>query len=294
MFRLNAMLLLAIALGSISNLLFAQDAVPAPTLSISYFLLANKVPYLEVAVRRKIGRKFQAVKEIPVRVYFGEATAKNLLGYVVTDTIGKARVGLPPSFKNTWDSLNEFKFVATAQLPAGQDSLSADVTVKKAILTVDGAVADGAKTVVGELKERIGNEWVPVKNIEMKLSVKRLLGNLSVGEADTYTSDSTGVANAQFKRDSLPGDGKGNITLVARVEENETYGNLVTEKSVAWGTATAPPKDFFHQRTLWSTRFETPLWLLFTAYFIVIAVWGTLIYLVFQVIKIKKMGRPTP
>ena len=133
MFRLNTMLLLALALGSVCNRLFAQDSVPAPTLTISYFLPANRVPYLEVAVRRKKGRKFEAVKEIPVSVYFGEANPKYFLGKVVTDTIGKARVGLPASFKNTWDSTNEFKFVAQAQLPAGQDPLSADVTVKKAI-----------------------------------------------------------------------------------------------------------------------------------------------------------------
>jgi len=33
--------------------------------------------------------------------------------------------------------------------------------------------------------------------------------------------DSTGMASAGFKRDSIPGDEKGNLILVARVEDND-------------------------------------------------------------------------
>ena len=132
---------------------------------------------------------------------------------------------------------------------------------------------------------------MPAKDVDMKLSRKRMLGNLSVGDEPVYTSDSTGVSSAEFKRDSIPGDEKGNITLVAKVDDNDTYGTLVTEKTVNWGRAINPPKDFFAQRTLWSTSHETPIWLLFTVWSIVISIWGTMIYLVFQVVKIKKMGR---
>ena len=74
-----------------------------------------------------------------------------------------------------------------------------------------------------------------VKEIEMKLGLKRSLGNLSVGDEETYTSDSTGMASAEFMRDSIPGDKNGNLILVARVENNDIYGNVVEEKSVPWG-----------------------------------------------------------
>ena len=144
--------------------------------------------------------------------------------------------------------------------------------------------------VTAELKEKNGNDWVPVKDIDMKLAVKRMDGNLSVGDKDFYTSDSTGVSSTEFKRDSIPGDQKGIITLVAEVDDNDTYGNLVTEKTVDWGKAIAPQKDFFAQRTLWSIRSEAPIWLLFAVWSIVIGIWGTIIYLVFQILKIKKLG----
>ena len=288
---LKLVISLVLLLGTSIDTIQAQDSVASKTqLSISYFLPANKVPYLEVNTRKKVGRKFEAVKNIPVDIYFNETGPNNLLGKVITDSIGKGRIGLPPSFKNNWDSLNEFKFSAQSEPHSGQEALSADITIKKAILTVDTTSADGIRMVTAELKEKNGNDWVPVKDIEMKLGVKRMDGNLSVGDKDTYTADSTGVSIAQFIRDSIPGDQKGIITLVAEVDDNDTYGNLVIEKSVDWGKAIAPQKNFFAQRTLWSIRSKAPIWLLFTVWAIAIGIWGTIIYLVFQILKIKKLG----
>jgi hypothetical protein len=273
------------------NPIKAQDSVaPKTQLSLSYFLPVNNAPYLEVNTRKKVGRKFEPVKYIPVNIYFDVTDPKNLLGKVITDSIGKARIGLPPSFKSVWDSLNEFKFVAESASPGEGEGLNAEITVKKAILAIDTTSADGIRMVTAELKEKNGNDWVPVGDIEMILSVKRSLGNLPVGDKESYLSDSTGVASAEFQRDSIPGDQKGNIILVAQVLDNDIYGNLVTEKSVNWGKSINAPKNFFAQRTLWSIGTQAPLWLLFTVYFIVIGVWGTFLYLIFQVLKIKKLG----
>ena len=88
----------------------------------------------------------------------------------------------------------------------------------------------------------------------------------------------------------MPGDEKGNIILVASVEENDSYGNLAVEKQVPWGKVAATSKHFWH-RTLWSTGNRAPLWLLAMASGIIIGIWGTIIYLVWQILKIRKMGK---
>jgi hypothetical protein len=277
--------------GAAINKINAQDSVAStPVLSVRYFLPENKMPYVEVSTKMKLGRKFESLKGIPVKIYFNEASENNLLGKIITSSNGEGRVALPPSFKATWDSLKEFKFVAVSDSSAGVKSLSGDVTIKKAILDIDTISSEGIRTVTGQLKEKKGNEWVPVKEIEMKLGIKRMQGNLTAGDAETYTSDSSGIASAEFKHDSMPGDERGNLILVARVEDNDNYGNLIVEKSVPWGKAVKSDNSFFDQRTLWSTRLRTPFWLLFMAYSIVIGVWGTIIYLVMQIIKIKKIG----
>ena len=131
--------------------------------------------------------------------------------------------------------------------------------------------------------------WIPVKGVELKIAVRRLDADLSVNETASFTTDSTGQASADFKRDSIPGDIKGNIVLVAKIEDNDQYGNLLIEKSVPWGSKFAAVNNF-DRRTLFATRDKTPIWLLFMAYSIVITVWGILISLVISIFKIKKLG----
>ena len=238
-------------LGAAISKAHAQDsAVAEPILSVRYFLPENKVPYIEINTKKKIGRKFEPVSGITVNVFFNEPEENNLLGKIITGKTGLGKVAFPASFKANWDSLNEFKFVAVSEASKSMESLSTDITVKKAILVIDTIVEEGVKTMTAQLKEKNGDEWVPVKDIEMKLGLKRLLSSLSVGEAETYTSDSSGTASAEFLRDSIPGDKKGNIVLVARVEDNDVYGNLVEEKLVPWGNAISIRKSFLAPLTL--------------------------------------------
>ena len=165
--------------------------------------------------------------------------------------------------------------------------------ITKTKISIDTSSDGATRNIIVAISALINNEWVSAKDVEMKVGISRLGGILSAGDEETYTTDSTGTVTVELKKDSLPGDEKGNIVLAAKVEDNDQYGNLEIEKTVPWGIAVTPDKTFFDQRTLWSTRFRTPVWLLFMAYSIVIGVWGTLIYLVMQIIKVRKMGRAT-
>jgi len=269
---------------------YAQDSAASTTvLGIRYFLPENKVPYIEVSTKKKVGRVFEPVKGLPVSVYITDTSADNLLGSTKTSSNGTGRIALPPSFKAAWDSLGEFTFVASMPANSKEEAQTAEITVKKAILVIDTVSEDGVRSVTAQLKEKVGQEWVAVKDIEMKLGIKRALGNLSVGEDETYTADTTGLAIAEFKHDSMPGDAKGNIFLVARVDDNDTYGNLVVEKTVPWGKAHQAESHFWH-RSLWSTGGRAPVWLLTIALGIIIGVWGTIFYLIRQMFRIRKLG----
>ena len=280
-------LLILFILGFSFNNTNAQDEAPKPKpiLSVKYFVATNHLPYLEVNTQTKTGRVLDPLANIPVSVYFGEEAPENLIGKTTTGKFGKGRVYLTTSFKSKWDSLNEFTFTSVA------DSLgiSGEVAIKKAAIFIDTLNEDGTKSVKALLKEKRGNDWVAVGDIEMKLRIKRLTGNLSVGEEETYTSDSSGFAIAEFKRDTIPGDEKGNIILLAKVEDNEVYGNLEIEMPANWGKSIAFENNFIH-RSLWSTGDMAPIWLLFLAIGIIAGIWGTIIYLIFQMIKIKKLN----
>jgi hypothetical protein len=155
---------------------------------------------------------------------------------------------------------------------------------------MDTSSTDGTKNISVAVMKYENNSWMPVKDAEVKIGIQRLGGILPAGDEENYTTDSTGIVNGEFKKDSLPGNEQGDLVLVARVEDNDELGNLIVEKQVRWGIATTTDNSFFNQRALWSTRFRTPLWLLFMAYTIVIGVWGTIIYLVMQLVKIKNQA----
>ena len=161
----------------------------------------------------------------------------------------------------------------------------------KAKIKIDTTNVDGVRNITASVMKLENGNWIPAADVEMKLGVLRMDKRiLSGGDEATYTTDSTGMVTVEFKRDNLPGDIKGNIVLAASVEDNEEFGNLLIEKPVKWGVSVKEDKSFFDQRALWKNRSKTPYWLLIMAYSIAAGVWVTILYLVFQLFKIKKLG----
>jgi hypothetical protein len=276
---------------AIATVAAAQDSVVnTPSVNIKYFVKNNALQYVIVQSRIKEGRKFNPIPKREVSVYLDSADNSNLLAKVITDANGEAECTLPPSLKDKWNSTNKHSFVAVMKGEKGEEEITSTLEITKAKIVIDTTNTDGTRSVNVKVLYADNNDWLPAKDVEMKVGINRDGAVLSAGDEATYTTDSTGVVNVELKKLSLPGDTLGNFMLVAKVEDNEQYGNLMIDKSVPWGIATKIDNTFFNQRTLWTTRFRTPFWLLLMAYSIVIGVWGTIIYLVMQIVKIKKLG----
>jgi hypothetical protein len=257
------------------------------SVNISYFNVNNRIPYVSVNVKSKINGRFQPIGGIPLKLFLDKDSAGTFIGRVVTNDKGAAVTNIPASVKKEWNSSASHTFLATFDGSKRFEAAKADLTVGRAIILM--SVTDDRKITasVFEMKDKI---LVPLKGIDLKIAVKRLGGDLPVNETPTFTSDSTGQASADFKRDSIPGDANGNITLIAKMEDNEQFGNLSIEKVVPWGTR-FHYKSAFNERTLFATRDKAPVWLQMIAYSIIIAVWGILVYLVMNVLNIKKLGK---
>jgi hypothetical protein len=269
----------------------AQDSTKKElVVNLGYFMDDNKITWLMVNAKTKIDKKFHPVKDIAISLYLDKDSAANLVGKITTDENGLAKAIIPPSLKALWQGSPTHTFIGISEANKEFPETKAEATITKTKITIDTVEDAEARTIKVMVTAFTGNEWTPAKDVEMKVGVKRLGSILAAGDEATYTTDSTGIVTARFKKDSLPGDSKGNIVITAKVEDNDKYGNLVVERSVPWGVAIKQDNNFFEQRTLWSTRFRTPFWLLFMAYSIVIGVWGTIIYLIVQIVKIKKIG----
>lgn len=260
-------------------------------LGLGYFLPVNNVPYLKVSVNEKVERKLIPLKDINANVYLNEESETGLLGKIITDRKGEGKIFITPAFKPVWDSASAFTFIAVTEANKDFESVKNEIQVTKARLEIDTSSDEESRNVTVKVTELKDGNWVAAPDVELKIAVKRSLANLPIGEDETYTTDSTGIAVGEFLRDTIFGDSKGNIVLIARTEDHESYGNLFIEKTVPWGVTVTPKKNFFERRTLWSTGINTPLWLLLMAVSIIIGVWGTLIYLISRLIKIIKIGK---
>ncbi len=278
--------------GTTISKINAQDSSAAESsVNLRYFANNNNIQYLLVQSRSKVGKKFQPLPKRAVQVYLDSNRAEDFISSTVTDETGTAKVLIPTTLKDQWLNSAKHKFIAIMAATPPDEEKTTILEITKAKIEIDTSTTDGTRTIKVNVKYLDNKDWVPAKDVEMKIGVVRSTGILSAGDKESYTTDSSGTTSVDLNKDSLAGDLQGNYVLVAKVEDNEHYGNLLIEKTVPWGVARKAEKNFFDQRTLWSTRFRTPPWLLFMAYSIVLSVWGTIFYLVLQIVKVKKMGR---
>lgn len=289
----NILLLLPLLVLGFAFKAATQESEPRQMiLDLRYYMPADKIPYLKISAKEKVDRKFNPLKDITASVYMGEESENGLLGKIKTDSKGESKVYIPASFKSNWDSSGgQFTFIAVSDANKDFESTTSEIGITRARLEMDTISDEESKNINVKISEFKNGEWVPVPEADLRIVIKRLLGNLPVGEEEVYTSDEDGMVSAIFIRDSLPGDNKGLLTLIARTEDNEMYGNIFEEITVPWGIAVHMDTTFFNHRTLWSTRDRTPIWLLFMAYIIIAGVWGTLIYLFIQLFKTRKLGK---
>jgi len=279
---------LIIILGFLPLTLMAQKPEKGNlVVGVRYFNNNNTTHHLVFKTKSKVDGKLTNIPYINLAVYItSDATKANLIGTITTNDVGDAVLLIPPAAKTEWLKAPNQTFIALSSANQQFNEARAELAITKGKLQID--TVEG-KVVNAKLVALIDTVWTAIADIEMQISVKRLDGNLSVNETPTFTTDSSGVANAEFKRDSLPGDTKGNLVLVASVIDNEVYGNLSAEMIVPWGSKFSHISNFDH-RTLFARRGHSPIWLELLAYSIVVVVWGVIIFLAFQIRKIKKLG----
>ena len=148
-----------------------------------------------------------------------------------TDKDGKAKAFIP----NTKSSLGRL-FPTHFIVKEGDEELVSDYVITKSKIDIDTANEDGARVINVSVMKMDNNEWKPAAGVELKVGFERLGGILSAGDEETYTTDSTGTVKVTVTKDSLPGNEKGIITIAARADDNETFGNLLAEKNISWAS----------------------------------------------------------
>ena len=284
----NVFKLIVLVAALLPQFLMAQAAEKNTlVLGVKYYNDNNAAQHLVVSAKSKIDGKFQKIGNIAVKVFItNDSNKNNFIGAGITSERGEFILFIPPSAKTEWLKSATQNFIAISAANKLYDEARAETTITKAKIKMD--TADG-KIVNAKLFIKVDSSWQPMAGVEMLLAVKRLDGNLNISETATYTSDSAGAISGEFKRDSLPGDQKGNLVLVANIIDNDVYGNIEAETTVPWGKPLVYTTNYKH-RSLFARRGHSPIWLELLAYGIIVLVWAVIIYLGFQIRNIIKLG----
>ena len=235
---------------------------------------------LKATVQAKINGTLTKLSGLKIEFTVGSDPAVKKLGEVITDSKGIAMLNCKAD-QLVLDTGGRLNFKVTF---AGKDSIEAAeevVAVKRARLEITPVKDDSLLTVKLKLIDLSTGAETAVPETDLGVFVKRLFNPLKLGEGKT---DVAGEATIEIPKD-LPGDAKGNITLIGKLEENDVYGNLEASVVQNWGT---PVSDELKElpRALWSSH--PPIWMLITFIVLMTAVWGHYIVIIFELFRLRK------
>ncbi|MDZ4667050.1 MAG: hypothetical protein SGJ00_04115 [bacterium] len=125
----------------------------------------------------------------------------------------------------------------------------------------------------------------PVAEVAVKLYVKRLFGNLSIG--NEVSTDENGIATFEFPND-IPLNAEGKLLVLAKVEDDENYGSMEVEANSTIGAKVNLTQLELENRSISGTN--APYYFIAGSLVIFAGIWGAIIYVVLLVFKIKKAG----
>lgn len=235
---------------------------------------------LKVALQAKVKGQFVKLYKMKVSFYRVVNETDQELGFVITDGIGKATFNVKADTLKP-DAEGKLHFKAVFAGNKAMEAAEEVVSFKRARLEITPVKEDSLLSVQVKLVDLGTGEEVPVKEATVGIFVKRMFLPLKVGEG---TTDETGAATIEFPN-NLPGDPKGNLTLIGRLDENEVYGNLEASVVQPWGI---PVSDKFEEqpRALWSTH--PPIWMLITFIVLMATVWGHYIVIIYELFRLRK------
>lgn len=136
-----------------------------------------------------------------------------------------------------------------------------------------------------EIKAAEKTGVVNLKDDEVELFVTRYFGRLKIGKS--MTTNKEGIAYFKFPQD-LPGDKSGLVELVAKVND-DNYGEVEKQNKFRIGIPTDMP-PLTQKRAIWNVVEKAPIWLLVTYTTGVLVVGLFLLYILFNLWKLKKSG----
>lgn len=255
--------------------------------TLNYAITNNAQRLLTATVKTKIGRSYNGVADIEVYFYSDDQSEANQLGVQKTDGNGNAQLNLSQANLNVTEQL---ALMAVVKETEKYLTKSRSIEISPSKLVLDLKIQDSVKTINLSFStlDTLG-QAIPKEGVTVKLFVKRMFGNLPLSEEFTAT-DENGKISSAFP-ENIKGDTTGNIELIALIDDESDYGTVSNTAQINWGSVLVVDEQQ-NKRELWAARANTPIYLLVLINGMILGIWSAILYLVFQIIKIRKLGKP--
>lgn len=250
-------------------------------LKIEYVKIMNGELTFKVKASSRIDRKNINLENISIS-FFNVVNDESLpIGKTTTDTNGLGKLTLENINSIKPDSTLIFTVKAAFK---GNDSfkrVSKSVSFKNADINAKLVTKDSTNYIAATLIDT--STGLPMGNESLGVQVQRLFKPLQIEEFNI--TDEIGTILVPIPK-GIPGiDGILNIEVV--LNDSDDFG---TVKALIEAPVGIPIVDesTFDQRTMWSPRNKTPIFLLIFPNILIFGIWGLIIYLFINLFKISK------
>jgi hypothetical protein len=263
--------------------IMAQEGGSIPTvLKLGYFH-ADSSQNLTATLQAKVDGRYLPLSGMEIEFQFLLGRTEKSLGTALTSENGNVTFSIPYDITTSGGDKGIYSFKASFSGKDNYDKASALTSMKPLRMEISFFQKNEEKMVsLKAFEPGTNNEWIPVKNLDIQFFVPRTFSLLKVGQASIVD----GSTSLEFPT-TIPGNQLGYLTIVAKVEENETYGNVEVSGTINWGKPLPPEKII--RRGLGDTN--APLWMVYTLIVLLSLVWFHYIYVLFSVFRIRNLGK---
>jgi len=258
---------------------FAQDRV---RLKAEYVKIMNEGSYFDIQATAKVNDENVNVSKIELIIYNLVGDEQIELGKTITNMQGKSRFMLKDLKSIQPDSSNTYNIDISF---AGNDSFSdasKSIVFKDAAIEAKLVTIDSVNYVTATLIDKSTDSLLIGQSL--KVQIQRLFKSLPIGEEFNET-DEDGTILVPIP-EGIPGV-DGILAIEVILSESEEFGTVKTIVKAPIGKPIVD-ESTFDQRTMWSPRNKTPLFLLIFPNILTFGIWGIIIYLILNLIKINK------
>jgi len=263
---------------------FAQKAKKDKVrLKAEYVKVMNSEIYFDIKATAKVDNQNIDVSNIDLTVYNIIDDEQVELGKTKTNMNGESKFVLKEGINAIKpDSTNiyniEISFDGNDSFSGASKSLSfKDANIEAKLISKD-SINYITATLIDKSTDSV------VSDALLRVQVQRLFRPLRIGE-EFNSTDENGTIIVPIE-EGIPGvDGK--LTLEVVLKDSDDFGTVKALVNAPIGVPIVD-ESTFDERTMWSPRNKTPLFLLIFPNLIILGIWGLIIYLVLNLFKLKK------